>query len=514
MENRLLIILLSVCFSAHSKPGNNSGPVKRDFISSSVHQTVSNRHADNLNHTVRSNDGTIQLLGESLNPANPAPNSIFTSTDRRNPNPSVNRLRQVMDSVYNWPWNAGANQWDLQPNGRNLNLQYDSRYNLLSYDYQTWSGIEWSNHYRYSFTYDANDNIETESGKNWNGSAWIDDYRYFYVFDSGNKLVSETYQTWDGTIWVNDARYVYAYDSNNNLLSRTYKSWDGTAWTNSSRRNCTYDALNNLLSATYQNWYGSSWINASNYLYSYAANGNCLDEVIQVWGSSAWADDSRNFFTYDSNNNRVSETSQYWDGTSWSDSYRFVYTYDANDNMLSETYQSLIGAVWTDGYRTVYTYDANNNVLTETNQDWVSTYWANSYSSSKSYDANDYLTSTVQQFYDLSGFIVVSGDSTNYYFNTVTGTNTAFGEIKNTVVYPNPASENLSVDIKLSKATDVMLQLKDIIGKNIIEPILLKNVSGIQTRSIPTSQLPNGVYFLEVIADGLRTTEKVIVEHR
>jgi hypothetical protein len=80
-------------------------------------------------------------------------------------------------------------------------------------------------------------------------------------------------------------------------------------------------------------------------------------------------------------------------------------------------------------------------------------------------------------------------------------------------VYPNPASDNFTVNLSLSKTENLTLQIKDILGQNIIEPIYLKNISGDFSHTFSTSELPGGIYLLDIIGDEGRRTEKVIIEH-
>jgi hypothetical protein len=80
-------------------------------------------------------------------------------------------------------------------------------------------------------------------------------------------------------------------------------------------------------------------------------------------------------------------------------------------------------------------------------------------------------------------------------------------------VYPNPTSDNLTVNLSLSKTENLTLQIKDVLGQTVIEPIYLKNSSGTFTHTISTSKLHNGIYLLDIMGEEGRRTEKIVVEH-
>ena len=80
--------------------------------------------------------------------------------------------------------------------------------------------------------------------------------------------------------------------------------------------------------------------------------------------------------------------------------------------------------------------------------------------------------------------------------------------------YPNPASDNLTVNLSLSKTENLTLQLINVLGQTVLEPICLKNSSGTFTHSISTSKLPNGIYLLDIMGEEGRRTEKIVIDHR
>lgn len=115
-------------------------------------------------------------------------------------------------------------------------------------------------------------------------------------------------------------------------------------------------------------------------------------------------------------------------------------------------------------------------------------------------------------------FKFTSGGGNNIFIDDinifgVTATDIA----KNTVdengvlIYPNPAQNNLNVNLNLSKNSDVDIIIKDVTGKTVLNKTskLLKGENKIQ---LETTQLSSGLYFVQVNSDGnFVSTKKIVI---
>ena len=80
-----------------------------------------------------------------------------------------------------------------------------------------------------------------------------------------------------------------------------------------------------------------------------------------------------------------------------------------------------------------------------------------------------------------------------------------------TRVYPNPASDVLNIEVNASQASEMSISVYNIMGQNVMN----QNVNittGVNTRSISTSELNSGIYFVTVKANGFENTMKFIVK--
>jgi len=99
--------------------------------------------------------------------------------------------------------------------------------------------------------------------------------------------------------------------------------------------------------------------------------------------------------------------------------------------------------------------------------------------------------------------------------NNFTSVNDGFNTIPVNLLgtYPNPADEFSVVNMQLSKAAEVELQLVDIQGK-VIQQISNENIlPGFYSINISTTSLSDGVYLVRAIVDNSVRTAKLVVQH-
>jgi hypothetical protein len=78
-------------------------------------------------------------------------------------------------------------------------------------------------------------------------------------------------------------------------------------------------------------------------------------------------------------------------------------------------------------------------------------------------------------------------------------------------VYPNPASDVLNIEVNASQASEMSINVYNIMGQNVMSKTTSIN-TGINRPSISTSELSSGIYFVTVKANGFENTMKFIVK--
>ena len=81
--------------------------------------------------------------------------------------------------------------------------------------------------------------------------------------------------------------------------------------------------------------------------------------------------------------------------------------------------------------------------------------------------------------------------------------------INNFNVYPNPASNKVTIEINNSKDEKISISLKDILGKE----VFVKQLETINAKQvIDVSNLVKGVYLLEITTQNGRVVKQLLVE--
>lgn len=83
--------------------------------------------------------------------------------------------------------------------------------------------------------------------------------------------------------------------------------------------------------------------------------------------------------------------------------------------------------------------------------------------------------------------------------------------ISNLSVYPNPASDKISIDLYLQKNASVKIQLLDLSGK-IVKETTEPNVSGKINKMIEVNTLAKGVYLIKISTENGNEIRKITIE--
>ncbi|PSR14303.1 MAG: hypothetical protein C7N36_04650 [Bacteroidetes bacterium] len=85
-------------------------------------------------------------------------------------------------------------------------------------------------------------------------------------------------------------------------------------------------------------------------------------------------------------------------------------------------------------------------------------------------------------------------------------------EIAEMRLFPNPAPTTLNVALVLVEKADLQLTLSNALGQQVFQQQLVVAAAGLRTQDIDVSQLPAGVYQLQVRLGDRIATRKVVVE--
>lgn len=77
--------------------------------------------------------------------------------------------------------------------------------------------------------------------------------------------------------------------------------------------------------------------------------------------------------------------------------------------------------------------------------------------------------------------------------------------------YPNPASDQVTIEYQLEEATDVRIQVQDIFGKQVANVLNEKQSAGSHELNWATAGLANGIYFIRIITEEGALTGKLVI---
>lgn len=79
-------------------------------------------------------------------------------------------------------------------------------------------------------------------------------------------------------------------------------------------------------------------------------------------------------------------------------------------------------------------------------------------------------------------------------------------------IFPNPASNQAFVDVKLNTSSDISIRLFNAVGQNLGQLNSVESLGGLF--SLPVEGLANGLYFVEITANGKQLVKKLVLNAR
>lgn len=103
-------------------------------------------------------------------------------------------------------------------------------------------------------------------------------------------------------------------------------------------------------------------------------------------------------------------------------------------------------------------------------------------------------------------------DSILNLLNGSTGIEGLTNTVSSFSMFPNPATDNVSINLDLKETSNLLISVTDITGKQ-VTIISEEKQNGNVTKQFSTALLPNGNYFIRVQVNGNTTTQKLTINH-
>ncbi len=150
-------------------------------------------------------------------------------------------------------------------------------------------------------------------------------------------------------------------------------------------------------------------------------------------------------------------------------------------------------------YNTIFSTDNNDSTKTITEIAWINAFPA--------------LLSTTPDYRLQSSSIAATGASftDNKFGDIFAGVKENENKISSIRLYPNPVSNEATVDLNLNESGTVVITVYDITGKVVANAFTGEMNSGINTVKINTSDIPAGIYFTTIISNNVKKTLKTAI---
>ncbi len=97
------------------------------------------------------------------------------------------------------------------------------------------------------------------------------------------------------------------------------------------------------------------------------------------------------------------------------------------------------------------------------------------------------------------------------FSGSIIGINTIENNISDVSIFPNPATENFTIELNVKKASTVLFQVIDLTGK-IVKEINAGEVFGNYKTSISITDIAKGSYFLKISSDDGLEVKKIMIQ--
>lgn len=151
-----------------------------------------------------------------------------------------------------------------------------------------------------------------------------------------------------------------------------------------------------------------------------------------------------------------------------------------------------------------YTYEFNNNSTGATSYEW------NFGDGSTSSEANPTYTFTTSGTHTVT-LVAINGNCENEIEITITGVSVDENElVQNLSLYPNPTTGDAIVSLAINGSHTVLVSMYDLAGK-LAFTTTRANVYGSQTITLPTAEMPAGIYVVNVKVGDTSEMLKLVV---
>jgi len=315
-------------------------------------------------------------------------------------------------------------------------------------------------------------------------------------YDEFNNIVKLDYYQLINNTWLHVSYIDYTYDENGNRLTRTnYNSFGTPIFTLGGVYHYFYNEDNQQ--THWEMYFGGNDLMQIGFL-TYNEAGQIVQELGQDSFNSGTMEDSWKIdYQYNSDGTLMSSAQSFWNGSSWTVSSTELFYYDDNKNCTTWEHKS--GNTVTD--RKEYEYNMAYTI------DQLVTPVAPEFETKNLVAMNNMVT--LQHWYaqnDAGNLVYVCDYIYNYDTLTSTGITNHLFDAGNMRLYPNPASDLITID-----ANNTIISNVDVID-NTGKVVMRKPHLNKEKMDLDLTALRSGIYYVRLATSKGVFTERLIVQ--
>jgi hypothetical protein len=436
--------------------------------------------------------------------------------------------------------NRVSNAW---VNYKEVSYTYNSSNKQTLIIEKRWVNDIWENFSKSEFVFNPT-NLPLETNTyTWNNSnnTWMPNQSVVKTFDVNGNETSVINKNAVLTNWVNNTKAEMEYDANNNKTLNTNSIWDNTnmVWTKQNQQAMTYTASNKLATVERKNWNSGNNSFSPQLKESYTYNSSDLETQLltQSWDGSSWINNIRTLRSYQ-NSKLSSKTNQsYFGPTEGFKSTNVEYYVYNSDGLLTEKLLKnfvVPSTTEVNVNKENYTYNTDKLITKFEKYNWNTSTARYAISNSVNYGYNTAKKKTLEESlsynatymsmlpnekqtyeFDSNGVEIAYENSFNFSasqgrYQTINREEYACGKasstsikpltVKESLIYPNPASNRVNLEITTKSEVYIFNNLGKLMFSSQAENELL---------NIDLSNYIDGMYFVQVKNEFGSSTQKL-----
>lgn len=277
---------------------------------------------------------------------------------------------------------------------------------------------------------------------NWNGEQWVEDSKESYIYDNLGRVAEVVTSNIEEGQWKDAQKSVLEYYGESEYIKKiSMKVAPTGTYINFAIMDFKYDANWKMTEQIITVLIPNPFVRDTKIELTW--NDDILAEVITYEKEGTeWVQNNKSTFQYKDSKELPSEEIEYvWEGGEWANELKTVYEFNENDSLSTTTEYTPKENEWVNSKKTVYEYNGLLKIKEKVytwSEDWVS-----ESQTDYSYNSNDKVQSDITQNWIADAW--QNMEKNEYIYEQSSSINDDFNNELLIVVFPNPASDYISV---------------------------------------------------------------------